>query len=202
MRLNGLHKRLIKTLCIIWVVSIAILVAFYSMAIAPKSERLCQLQKTLDEKQSQLNGVTDFQNVVKKQQLCETIKSLHDKLTQYAICQDDWIQAMPYISTLAEETGVRNFSSKDTSGSKTIKIANCQYVGKRNIEVSFEADFPVFAKFMSKLETGSPAVFIDKFGISKSFGASGKPAVKMNLSILTSKFKLSPELFADSGGVK
>lgn len=202
MRLNGLHKRLIRTLCIIWVISIAVLVAFYFMAVAPKSEKLSQLEQTFNEKQSQLDDIAEFQNVAKKQQACNKIKSLYDQLTKYAICQDNWIQAMPYISTLAEETGVRNFSSKDTSGSKTVKISNYKYAGKRNIEVSFEASFPVFAKFMSKLETGSPAIFIDKFGISKGFGANEKPAVKMNLSILISKFKLCPELFADSGGAK
>lgn len=202
MRLNGLHKRLIKTLCIAWTISIAILVAFYSMTIAPKSERLGQLQQTLDEKQSLLESITDLGDSEKKQQRCNTIKSLHSELSKYAICQDEWIQAMPYISTLAVKTGVRKFSSKDASDSKATKIEDCRNIEKRNIEISFEADFPVFAKFMSKLENGSPVVFIDKFGISKSYSANERPTVKMSLSILTSKFSLSPELFADSGGVK
>lgn len=202
MRLNGLHKRLMKTLCIIWLISTMLLVTLYFVLIAPNSQKLCKLQQTLDEKQAQLDGVESFQGITKKQKICKKMESLHSQLIKYAICQDDWIQAMPYISTLAEEVGVRNFSSKDISDSKTIKIVDCQYVGKRNLEVSFEASFPVFAKFMSKLETGSPAVFVDKFGISKAFGANEKPTVKMNLSILTSKFKLCPELFADGGGIK
>ena len=189
-----LKKRVLLIFGSIWLTSFVLLLGYYFMLISPDSVKLSELDKQIDaitgNAYSESNKKTAQENLKQGQQL-------HGKVARFVIDQNKWIDMMPYLSDVADKIEVSMFASKDVSGDKIEEIADCQKIGFKIIDVSFNSSFFKFARFINKLEEGDPIIFMRDFTIERSPDDTNTNSVKMELQIFVGKEKKEiSELFA------
>ncbi len=189
-----LKKRILLIFGSIWLTSFVLLLGYYFIMIAPCSAKLSDLNK-------QIEAITGnaFSESNKKcaQENLKQGQQLHGKVARFVIDREKWIDMMPYLSDIAEAIEVSMFASKDVSGEKVEEVAECQKIGFKVIDVSFNSNFFKFARFINKLEEGDPIIFLRDFTIERSPDDTNLNSVKMELQIFVGKDRKDiSELFA------
>lgn len=179
-----LKKRVLLIFGSIWSASLVLLLGYYFVLIAPCSAKLCELDKQI----TAITGNAFSEN--NKKCADENLKQgqqLHGKVARFVIDQDKWIDMMPYLSDVADKIEVTMFASKDVTGNKMEEIVGCEKLGYKVIDVSFNASFYKFARFINKLEEGDPVIFLTDFTIDRSPDDTNANSVKMELQIFVGK---------------
>lgn len=184
MKITPLQKKIMKTYTVVWLVSLVVILAFYFAVVSPAQSELNSVNAELAAAQTKLNTALETKSPSTRQKFIDKLEKLHGQLSEFVVGSDNWINIMPYISDVSEENKVKMFASQDVSEGEFSQIPQCEKLGAKSIEVSFNADFPRFASFVSSLERGTPVIFIEDFLISRPSSSNELPSVDMRLNVL------------------
>ena len=94
------------------------------------------------------------------------------------------------ISRLAAQIQLAKFSSQSKTEKAFMEIPNCENIGAKYIDVTFEGSFSQFATFLNSLERFEPVIFIDRFAITPSHSQTedlDRHTINMTLAVLVRK---------------
>lgn len=176
----SINRRNLKIAGVIWGISLIVFVLGYLLVLKPQKSKLDDL--TMRQNTEPINYD------LKKKQLDEQIDNIKVQLGNFVINSEN-IQdlASTEIFNLAKDTNLDAFLIKPWRNKEVPAFKKKKYVYGQFIEVSFNATFREFAKFLNKLEMHEPFIFIDSFSIIRSVGENEKHKVEMNLAVLVEK---------------
>ncbi len=182
----SVKKRILIIFGIVWSVSAVMLFGGYYFFVLPQKTEMKSLKDQLEQLQS-VDAKTRFQEKAKQQLAhCNDLKK---QLSDFIIDTDSWIEIMPYVSNLAQEEDVLDFSSKDISTNKFGNAKDLSKIETKTLSVTFDSSFAKFARYINRLEAGKPVLFVNEFSIERNPDDFEAHAVKMDLQVIIGKNK-------------
>ncbi|MHC4264814.1 MAG: GspMb/PilO family protein [Planctomycetota bacterium] len=183
-------KKYLKTTAMSWAACLILFVLIYMLLLAPQINEKNEIQEQLDEKQQIFNSALQAARKDTKIKMENEIAELRNDLSNFMIAPEDLANLIFDISQMAKEKRVSSFSIESGDEKSSTKVANCQYLGRSRIDLSFASDFERFATLLNALERNTPFVFIDKFNI-KSSGSNNQsePQIQMDLSVFVKELQ-------------
>jgi hypothetical protein len=177
----SINRKNLKIAGTIWGIGLTVFVLGYLFIIKPQNSKL-------DELTNKLQKINPESFEAKKKQLKEQIDSVKVQLDGFAIESED-VQDLASIEifNLAKENNLDAFLIKPWRDREVAAFKRSKYVYGQFIEVSFNATFSEFAKFLNKLERNKSVIFVDSFSITRAKGDNLKHKVDMCLAVLVKK---------------
>jgi hypothetical protein len=88
------------------------------------------------------------------------------------------------ISRIAEQAGIKGYSTRYRNSSLIDELDNCLHVGASWVNISWKGDFEQFTRLINELERHRPVVFVDGFLISKPDNSAQDCRIELSLIIL------------------
>ena len=167
-----------------WAGCLLLLAGGYLFFHLPQKEILAQAQRQYNES-NQIRELADMasqDNVISKaQQRCE---GLCDQIHRYSLPQKSITDLVFEIGKMAGEVGLSDFSSKNQNNRNVSTVTKSDIVTEGWLAVEFNATFEQFLRFVNRLETTEPVVFVETLMINRATNGQEKHEVKMELSFL------------------
>jgi Tfp pilus assembly protein PilO len=181
-----INGKYIKTAGIIWGISLAVFVLAFLFVIKPQMNE----KKTLQSKYQEIKAEADTARLnaqdSKRRELQEQIDAMKSQLDRFVMASKDDIQDLvTIVGDMSEGIGLEAFNP--WSGGEIGAFSECKSVFGQSIDVTFNATFDEFAKFLNMLERYKSVVFVDTFSITSSSEENAKHKVEMNLAVLVEK---------------
>ena len=173
----------------VWGISLAVFIPVYIFVIQRQCDDLCNIKLQCDNlvedvSEAKLISSEDAINKINGQ-----IEEMKNLFNGFVIPSKDDIQTLASIEIdkISREIGLEAFHI-DPWGSKEITaFSECKYLFGQPMEVTFNATFHEFAKFLNMLERYKSVIFIDDFSITRSIEENKKHQVRMSLGVLVRK---------------
>ena len=151
----------------VWAVSVIVLGGGYSLLHAPQQATLLQLKNQCAESQSalvQAQLAAQDQTKAEQKQQCEEVGQLISGLSTQ---QDAVTELVFEIGRIASELRLSEFSSKNQKQKNYSTVGKSKLVSEVWLDVEFQATFEQFAKFLNRLESHSPVVFVEEISFRR-----------------------------------
>ncbi|MEJ2648468.1 MAG: type 4a pilus biogenesis protein PilO [Sedimentisphaerales bacterium] len=186
--MNWISGKYVKTAAAIWGISLAVFVLAFLFVIKPqmneKKTLQTKYQKIKDEAETARRDAQDST----RRDLQEQIDAMKSQLDRFVMVSKDDIQDLATIVVdMSKGIGLEAFNIDPWSGGEIPAFSECKSVFGQSIDVTFNASFDEFAKFLNMLERYKSVVFVDTFSITKSSEENAKHKVEMNLAVLVEK---------------
>lgn len=182
-----IHKKYLTTAALTWAGCLALFFFVHMLVLSPQKKSKKQLEKQLAEKKQVYDSALEVAQEETKAQLNEQIERLQSKLKDFVINSENLADLTFDISQIASEKKVALFSIINKDDGEGSAIPNCDYIRENYIDINFTAGFNQFATLLNALERHRPAIFVDKFTITRSKNDDSGHKVKMKLVVFVRK---------------
>jgi len=175
------YREYLKGIALIWMGCIVAFVLIYFLVMVPQEKLKAHTAQQLAEIKGIYSAARQAARERTKNELGEQIKDLEMRLKDFVIELADAANLTFVIRRISKETNVKSFRT----GSEGIeKIAKCDHISEKYIDVSFTASFDQFAAFLNALERYRPVIFVDEFSIVRSNEDTSGHKVNMRVAVL------------------
>ena len=168
----------------VWAVSVIVLGGGYFLLHAPQQATLLQLKNQCAESQSalvQAQLAAQDQTKAKQKKQCEEVGQLISGLST----QRDAVTELVFeIGRIASELRLSEFSSKNQKQKNYSTVGKSKLVSEVWLDVEFQATFEQFAKFLNRLESHSPVVFVEEISFRRGAKDMYEHKASLQLSFL------------------
>jgi len=183
-----IYKKYFKIAALIWAGCFVLILFAYILVVKPQKDNKKRLESVLAERKQMHESALKAAQEETKIQLHEQIERLRDRLEDFVIDSENSANLTFDVSQIASEKKIASFSITSSKDSRRVStIPNCNYIRENRIDVDFTAGFNQFAIFLNALERHRPAIFIDRFTITRSERDYSGPKVSMELVVLVEK---------------
>ena len=182
-----IYNKHFKKIALVWVGYLMLPLLVYISALAPQKKNIKNIEKQITEKKQLYDSALQAAKQETKTRLNKQLKQLQENLGNFVINFEDSADLTFDISQIAGEKKVGDFSIKTKDKSGITAIPNCSQICESQFDISFTADFNKFATLLNAIERHWPALFVDKFAISRSKRQDSEHPVTMNLTVFVKK---------------
>jgi|GEM_PF-5744916 len=174
------NKKYVVFVTVTWLAGLVCLLAFYFLLLQPRSIRLKGLSAEYEKKQRTYEGLS-AENV--SAALAE-VRKARESLGDYVVPPGRSQEIPLKIRTLASDSRLLSFTSKDNNSSATSPQNSFKNVSEQRMQVSFTSDYMGFASFLYAIESNRPVVFVDGFNVGHDSQDSLRVNASMDLTTL------------------
>lgn len=186
-------KNYIMKVTVAWVVCASILVFTYLFLLFPTQRKLAHVRNRVDSIRGKYDEATEFVTGKYLDKMREQVARLEAQLNKYLVPGEDAKSNAFRISQIAEQSGVKGFSTKYRTSSIATVVDNCPQIDTSRIDISFTGQYKQFVRLINDLERHQPIVLVNSFSIIASDKDDKLNKVKIALTILVdSRNKQSP----------
>ena len=173
------------TMAAVWLVSVTVLGGGYILFYLPQKVELAQITNQCTKAQTELEEAQlAAQDQVKAKQN-QRQEQIHQLISSFSTEQDAVTELVFEIGRIAHELGLSDFSSKNNGKQNYSTVGESKVVSEAWLDVDFVANFEQFAKFINRLESNNPVVFIEEIAFQRGSADSNGHKVSLKLSFLT-----------------
>ncbi|ARN55718.1 hypothetical protein [Sedimentisphaera salicampi] len=172
---------------LIWAIFAAAISACYFFILMPQARKLDVLYSRLDKKIAKNLVIANADNERAESIMDKRVKEAEDLISEFLIRKEDVNGMIFKFNRLASEANVSNFSASYSPESSYRKVTGFKHIGQGTIRLNFTANFKEFMSMLSKLETYTPVVFVDRFDISEPKMGNEKNNINILLTFYTDK---------------
>ncbi|MCK5174760.1 MAG: hypothetical protein KAR47_15305 [Planctomycetes bacterium] len=165
--MKPIHKKFLVTITILWAMAVATFAGLHFLLLSPQKEAMLLVNEKLAQKVEELEQYQAVGLPGVRIEWDERIETMSANLGQYVANPQNLDRLAFSISRIANEIGVKGFSSKELGEKSYAEMPNYDYIGRSSTSVSFIGTFNQLAQFINALERHGPVVFLDEFTISK-----------------------------------
>lgn len=172
-----------------WSISLAILIPAYLFVIQRQFNDLENIEITRDGLVRDYNEAKMLSSEEAMNKFYNQLEEMKATYSRFVIPSKDNIQSLASIEIekISKETGLEAFHIDPWSSGEVAAFSECKYIFGQPMDVTFNATFNEFAKFINKLEDYKSVIFIDTFSINRSNEKDKKHQVRMSLEVLVQK---------------
>lgn len=169
-------------IALIWIVLMAVIGLIYFIIALPVQLKVSKAQDRIAAKTDQARDMVEYINQENLDRLKKSRQDLKHRLGTFVSNADMVNESIYAISSIAEQVGVKDFTTRQESFDGFKPIANCQMLAAANVQVKCRGNYFQFLKLVNAYERFRPVILIDRF----SFRNDGSKylAIKMSLTIL------------------
>lgn len=165
--MKPIHKKFLITVTILWAMAVAAFAGLHFLLLSPQREAVRIVDEKLALKAEELDKYKAVGLPGVRVEWDERIETMSANLGQYVANPEDLDRLAFSISRIANEIGVKGFSSKELGEKSYAEMPNYDYIGRSSTSVSFLGTFNQLAMFVNALERHGPVVFLDELTISQ-----------------------------------
>jgi len=183
----SIYRKYLKTGIIFWAFCFVVLLLAYLFALSPQ-ERLRRItDKKFDETKNLAQSAREAAEEKNKAKLIELLSDSGNKLKDFVVEPENAANLPLDIGRIPSDVQLNAFSSNFTGSEGTIKTDDYKHIIPRQISVTFNSSFNMFAVFLNTLEMRRPVIFVDTFSITRSTESDSGHKVDMKLAVLVGK---------------
>lgn len=171
----------------VWVPYLVVAMGFCMLVVRPQIVRGRQLEARLEDIKSQYDLAQAAAKRGDQARIVETVGDLRTRVSDFSVEMEMAPDLVFEIAKLAADAGVQSFAMKPRGRQGLDGVPNCNFIGEKHIDLSFNSRFHRFAALLNTLERYHPVLFIDSFSINRSTYESSDPRVNMELSVMVEK---------------
>ena len=160
-------KHLIVKVAVVWDICALALMVFYMGVVFPAQRSARQVNRRLDEITGRYEEACEFVRGKHLEEMRRQVDLLRAELGKYLVSRDEARDNASGISRIAEQAGIKGYSTRYRNSSLIEELDNCLHVGASCVNISWTGDFEQFARLVNELERHRPVVFVDGFLISR-----------------------------------
>lgn len=174
---------------VVWSISLAVLIPVYWFVIQRQFNDFENIGKTCEQLTRDVNEAMFLSSEDAMNKFRDQVEAMKNRYSGFVIPSKDNIQTLASleIDRISHELGLEEFHIDPWSSREVAAFSECKYLFGQPIEITFNATFNEFAKFLNKLEGYKSVIFIDTFSITRSKEKDKKHQVKMYLEVLVQK---------------
>ncbi len=174
---------------VVWSISLAVLIPVYLLVIQRQFDDFENIEATCEQLARDVNEARLLSSEDAINKFRAQIEEMKNTYGGFVIPSKDNIQSLASleIDRIAQEIGLEEFHIDPWISREVAAFSECKYLFGQPMEITFNANFNEFAKFLNKLEGYKSVIFIDTFSITRSIEKDKKHQVKMNLEVLVQK---------------
>jgi lipoprotein NlpI len=160
-------KKYWKTVAAVFITVTLIAVLVYMFAILPLKSSLNGLKAQLNKKQTELKAAEAASSPQSKKANTRKLAEIEQLITTFAVTPSQLAEITFNLGRLADQAGVKDYAGENMFNSlqKDAAIQGLEKLALARLKVSFDCDYPAFARFVNMLERNNPVIFIDEFNI-------------------------------------
>ncbi len=183
----SIYRKYLKIGIIFWALCFIVLLLAYLFALSPQ-ERLRRItDKKFDETKNLAQSAREAAEEKNKAKLIELLSDSGNKLKDFVVEPENAANLPLDIGRIPSDVQLNAFSSNFTGSEGTIKTDDYKHIIPRQISVTFNSSFNMFAVFLNTLEMRRPVIFVDTFSITRSTESDSGHKVDMKLAVLVGK---------------
>lgn len=177
-------KNYIMKVTVAWVVCASILVFAYLFLLFPTQRKLAYVRNRLDSIRGKYDEATEFVSGKYLDKMREQVARLETEINKYLVPGEEAKTNAFRVSQIAEQSGVKGFSTKFRTSSTATVVDNCPQVETSRIDISFQGQYKQFVRLINDFERHQPIVLVESFSIIASDKGDKLNKVKIALTIL------------------
>lgn len=187
--MSFISKKNLVNAGVVWGISLAVLIPVYLFVIQRQFDDFENIEKKCEQLTREVNDAMSLSSEEAKNKFNEQLNAMKNRYNGFVIPSKDSLQALASleIDRISYEIGLEEFHIDPWISREVAAFSECKYLFGQPMEITFNANFNEFAKFLNKLEGYKSVIFIDTFSITRSKEKDKKHQVKMNLEVLVQK---------------
>lgn len=187
--MSFISKKNLVNAGVVWGISLAVLIPVYLFVIQRQFDDFENIEKKCEQLTREVNDAMSLSSEEAKNKFNEQLNAMKNSYSGFVIPSKDSLQALASleIDRISYEIGLEEFHIDPWISREVAAFSECKYLFGQPMEITFNANFNEFAKFLNKLEGYKSVIFIDTFSITRSKEKDKKHQVKMNLEVLVQK---------------
>jgi Tfp pilus assembly protein PilO len=177
----------LKIAGIVWAACFVILMLAYVLILKPRVNSTKLIESRLTEKKQIYESALRAAQKETRIQLNEQIGRLQNRMKDFVADFEDSANLTFEISQIANEKKVASFSIKGKENLVLSGKPERKHISENRIVISFNGGFNQFATFLNALERHRPALFVDKFTITRSGQDDSVYRVNLNVAAFVRK---------------
>ena len=188
MIMNWISGKYVKTAAMTWGACLAVFVLAFLFVIKPQMNDKKTLRDKYDTLKKQAETARLDSQDTARREIQEQIDDMKSQLNRFVMNSKDDIQDLvTIVGDMSKGIGLEAFNIDPWAGGEIPAFSECKSVYGQSVNVTFNASFVEFAKFLNMLERYKSVVFIDTFSITRSSEENAKHKVEMSLAVLVEK---------------
>lgn len=165
--MKPIHKKFLVTVTILWAMAVAAFAGLHFLLLSPQREATRIVDEKIAQKSEELEKYKAVGLPGIRIEWNKRIEKMSATLSQYVANPQDLDRLAFSISRIANEIGVKGFSSRELGEKSYTEMPNYDYIGCSSTSVSFIGTFNQLALFVNALERHGPVVFLDELTITQ-----------------------------------
>ncbi|AQQ72000.1 hypothetical protein SMSP2_02379 [Limihaloglobus sulfuriphilus] len=160
------NRKILLAILIVWAVYFVAMVPFYLFVLYPLQNKAIIAEDNISGAVEK-NVIATSINRSKLSELIEKdIEQSKVLLKKFMHESSDVTDLTFAFNEMAKELGLSGFNVSNRSSIKFEQIHGCRHLSEGRMNLNFKADFAQFARFIQRLESFEPMIFVDNFSIS------------------------------------
>lgn len=196
--MKAVYTRHLKTAAFGWAACFMGLLLFYLFVLGPQEKSRIQTQEKFIRARQLAQSASEAAKKENRDKLLDLVTKMENTLGDFLFGEENIANLTFDIDRISNDIELDSSSITARGSAAVVKIANCEHLFARNINVNFASDFNKFAAFVNALERSRPVILIDTFEIIRSKKSDTNHKVTMELAVLVHKDPGPRELAVDS----
>jgi hypothetical protein len=171
----------------VWVPCFTLAAVAGLFVLGPQSRRVQDLDAQLAAERRLYNLALVAANPEAQGRLTAAVDKLNRRVFDFAVSWEGADTLALGIVQVANQMGLGSFSMRPRGRQEFEPAPSCDYLGEKQIDVTFTASFPAFAAFMNAMERYRPVLFVETFTILRPQLQSSEPQANLQLVLLVEK---------------
>ena len=185
--MKSIYRKYFKTGIIFWALCFVVLLLAYFFVLSPQEKLRRETERKLNDTRNLAKLAEEAAEEKNKAKLIELLSDSGNKLKDFVVEPENAANLSLDIGRIPSDVQLNAFSSNFTGSEGTIKTDNYKHIVPRQISVTFNSSFNMFAVFLNTLEMRRPVIFVDTFSITRSGESDSGHKVDMKLAVLVGK---------------
>ncbi|MHC4206569.1 MAG: GspMb/PilO family protein [Planctomycetota bacterium] len=185
--MKSIYRKYFKIGIIFWAVCFIVLFFSYLLVLAPQEKQRRETDRNLNEKKALAQSATEAAEEKNKAKLIELLTDSGNNLKDFVVDPENAANLPLDIGRIPDDVQLYAFSSNFAGSEGATKTDNYKHIIPRQISVTFNSSFNMFAVFLNTLEMRRPVIFVDTFSITRSSESGSGHKVDMKLAVLVGK---------------
>ncbi|MHC4116263.1 MAG: hypothetical protein ACYSWO_02025 [Planctomycetota bacterium] len=182
--MKAFYARRLKTAAFGWAACFMGLLLFYLFVLAPQEKSGIQTQEAFIQAKQLAQSAREAAKKENRDKLLDLITKMENTLEDFLFGEENIANLTFDIDRISNDIQLDSSSITAKGSAGIVKIANCEHLFTKNVNVDFVSNFNKFAAFVNALERSRPVILIDKFEIIRSKQNDTNHKVTMELAVL------------------
>jgi hypothetical protein len=181
------RNKYVLIVALVWGPCIVLAVLFHLFILAPQMQRVVALEAELVHARGLYSQAIEAAKKENQARLTEAVDNVHNRVSDFVLRLETAPDLAFEIAELARETQVGSFAMRPQGKGGLEALVNCDWIGQKQIDVSFASQFDQFAALLNALERHRPVLFVETFAIRRPQEEATRPRAEMQLAVLVEK---------------